>query len=241
MDTNREKELIKRYLNGDASPEEFWEVEQLLAEDPNFLKKFETTKGLNYIEKTVFEKNVNEEIDQYLEPIEEVAQKREIDNKPREDDRYKKEKIVFFTPRVLVGMAASLIIIAGLVYHFTAGQDKAPVLLTTLSAHERLDVIPTDGKNFASDDSTGIVGDVVVQLFQDKKLPSDTTKYIYIKDMDRPEADTLKVFFSDKAKLEMWQKAKELTIKYNETEDNYNLLIDKKKYILNLNTLETLK
>lgn len=238
MDNNREKELIKRYLNGDASPEEFWEVEQLLAEDPNFLKKFETTKGLNDIEKTVFEKNVNEEIDQYKHSAGEFIGN---DTEPGKEDSGENRKIVFFTPRVLVGLAASLILIAGLVYYFTAGQDKAPVLLTTLSAHERLDVIPTDGKNFASDDSTGIVGEVVVQLFQDKKLSADTTKYIYIKDMDRPEADTLKVFFSDKAKLEMWQKAKELTIKYSIADNDYNLLVDEKKYILKTNILESLK
>jgi len=239
MDNNREKELIKRYLNGDASPEEFWEVEQLLAEDPNFLKKFEATKGLNSIEKTVFEKNINEEIDEHINSV--VIGNSNNDTEPGESASGKKGKIVFFTPRVLVGLAASLILIAGLVYYFRTQADTSPVLLTTLSAHERLDVIPTGGKNFASDDSTGIVGDVVVQLFQDKKLSVDTTKYIYIKDMDRPEADTLKVFFSDKTKLEMWQKAKDLTIKYSLADKDYNLLVDDKKYIIKINTLESLK
>ncbi len=231
---NRKKELINRYLSGDVTPQEFWEVERLLKEDPEFLRRFEITKGIGQMQQTAFEKQVNTEIDDY--------QKQIANTKPLVPAEL--TKTVFWNfQRIAVSMAAGMAITFTLYWFIIKDHSQSTELLATLSAVEKVDEVNNDGKGFSSSDTSNhITGSVVVQLFRSDSIGTNITKYIYVRDFDVPEADTLKIYFAEASQQKEWQNAKELSIKYNENDDLYNLLIDnKKKYNLKTNTFELLK
>lgn len=228
---NRKKELISKYLSGDVTPQEFWEVERLLKEDPEFLRRFEITKGVGQMQQNAFEKQVNTEIDDYQKQIANI--KPELPVKPT--------KVISWNfQRIAVSMAAGLAI-AFTLYWFVF--KNSTELLTTLSAVEKVDEVIDDGKGFSSSDTSNhITGTVVVQLFRSDSIDNNTTKYIYVRDSENPEADTLKIYFAEADQQKEWKNAKELVIKYNKYEKKYNLWIDnKKKYSIKRNTLDELR
>lgn len=233
---NRKKELISKYLSGDVTPQEFWEVERLLKEDAEFLRRFEITKGISKMQQTAFEKQANAEIEDYQEQIRE----------PRITPPLVsiKTKTVFWNfQRIAVSMAAGLAIAFTLYWFLMKDHSQSTELIATLSAVEKVDEVSNDGKGFSSSDTSNhITGSVVVQLFKSDTIEANITKYIYVRDFDIPEADTLKIYFAESNKQDEWKNAKELTIMYNEHNDLYDLMIDnKKKYSIKTNTLDTLK